>query len=110
MGIPSRRDGLRAGEDPYPEKRHAVGPVRAEKKKAARIQAAFSVVGWETGSRTPIIWFRARCPTIERSPTKEDKFYTDSAPNLSSAVFVPAPEAVRRSPARNPVSDRPFRP
>jgi hypothetical protein len=27
-------------------------------------------IGWEAGSRTPILWSRARCPTIERPPSK----------------------------------------
>src|SRR5262249_57774307 len=38
---------------------------------AARCRATRSRrVGWEAGTRTPIHWSRASCPTIERPPSR----------------------------------------
>ena len=43
-------------------------------------------IGWEAGTRTPIHWSRASCPTIERPPSRSrDADYLGMRPRGSNA-------------------------
>ena len=48
-------------------------------------------IGWEAGTRTPIHWSRASCPTIERPPSRSGSadYLEDGASRSTAAPKAP---------------------